>query len=223
MFWGRTLKQGETLSLTKEAVNGSLLHLSHVSLNPASKPGATGVFINSGEKKFALVTLEKDKRDFQCVDLYFTTNTNTSFSVIGPGEVNLLGYFEPADEDKPAKAAPDSDEEESDEGVQVVGEEEGSSEEEDSEEEEPKPTAKLQPVAKPAQKLVPAKPQEDDDSEDDSEEEVVAKPPPKPAPAKAPSSQPPQPPQKKPKLAEEGQKSAQPAKQGEKPKKPAKS
>lgn len=173
MFWGRTLKQGETLNLTKEATNGALLHLSHVSLNPASKPGASTLFINHGDHKFALVTLEKDKRDFQTLDLYFTTSANTAFSLMGPAEVNLLGYFEPNEEDREMGES-DEESSEEDEGVPMpVGDEEDSEEEdseEDSDGEEPKPAA------------------QDESSEEDSEEEVKA--PAKPTPPAKPAKQP---------------------------------
>ena len=202
MFWGRTLKHSETLNLTKEGKSGMLLHLSHVSLNPASKPGATTVFIHHGEKKFALVTLEKDKRDFQTLDLYFTTSANTSFSLAGPGEVNLLGYFEPSDENRGDE---ESEAESEEEPVQLPEGADLEDSEEESESEEGVPALKPRATAQEEDS------EEDEESEESSEEEEVkapAKPklspapPRKEAPAKSPKPLQADPaPQKKPKSA----------------------
>lgn len=204
MFWGHTLKQGETLNLTKEEANGALLHLSHVSLNPASKPGATTLFITHGERKFALVTLAKEGRDFQTLDLYFNTSTSTSFSLIGPGEVNLLGYFEPSDEGRGGEEESSEEEE-----PVMLPQKGGMMEEEDSEEEDSESEEEV-PVSKP-KAAAQMEDDSDEDGSDESDEEVKV--PVKPAPAAQPKSakqpqipakvtKPPQPvpaPQKKPK------------------------
>ena len=152
MFWGHTLKQGETLNLSKEAASGVQLHLSHISLSPDSKSGATTLFINHSDRKFAVATLEKDTHDFDTVDLYFTPSADTTFSLLGAGEVNLLGYIE-------GKAAEES--ESSEEGL----DQEAGSLEEDSDGEESESEEEIQPVhksndeeAKPAkQPSVPTK------------------------------------------------------------------
>lgn len=142
-------------------------------LTPGSKEDTT-VFVRTGGKNFPLGTLGEQKSS-RNLDLYFYSSSDTSFYVKGPGEVNLIGYFEPegdslassANANPTATAQPASKQPEPD-----------SSEESSSEEEEPvkKPAAPAK-AAKPAEKKPePAKkqpePAEDSSSEEDSDSEV---------------------------------------------------
>jgi len=94
MFWGRSLRQGEVLSLAEECGADAVLHISHASLSPAETKEATAVILETEGRKFILAALKKGKRDFQDVNLSFMAGSDCSVCVEGPGEVNLLGYFE---------------------------------------------------------------------------------------------------------------------------------
>jgi len=63
-------------------------------LTPGSSDSDTTVFVRTEGKSYPLGTLSRD-RTFRKLDLYFNSSSNTSFYATGPGEVNLIGYFEP--------------------------------------------------------------------------------------------------------------------------------
>lgn len=99
MFWGRSLKQGEVLNISETRELGSVLHISHISLSPDSsslKPTTTVTLDNQGTQ-LSFAVMQKDTNDFQDVNLTLLTNSDLSFTVTGPGEVNFLGYFEVID------------------------------------------------------------------------------------------------------------------------------
>lgn len=100
MFWGRSLRQGEVLSLAEECGVEAVLHISHASLSPDNTKEATVVILESEGRKFTLAMMKKGSRDFQDVNLSFLAGSNCSVCVEGPGEVNLLGYFEAMSEGK---------------------------------------------------------------------------------------------------------------------------
>lgn len=52
------------------------------------------MFVSTEGKSYPLGTLGVAKTSRK-LDLYFNTSSNTAFYATGPGEVNLIGYFEP--------------------------------------------------------------------------------------------------------------------------------
>lgn len=94
MFWGRSLREGEVLSLTEECGATAILHISHVSLSPGEDKNPTKVMLAADGSSFTLAVMSEGKGDFQDIDLSFGCGNDCSVSVQGPGEVNLLGYFE---------------------------------------------------------------------------------------------------------------------------------
>lgn len=66
-------------------------------LTPGSSDKDTTVFVRTASKNFPMGTLGKEKTS-RNLDLYFYSSSDTSFYVQGPGEVNLIGYFEPEGE-----------------------------------------------------------------------------------------------------------------------------
>ena len=94
MFWGRSLRQGEMLSLAEECGAAATLHISHVSLSPGDSSEATNVTLETEGREYRLAVMRKGKGDFQDIDLTFSSGDGGSVSVKGPGQVNFLGYFE---------------------------------------------------------------------------------------------------------------------------------
>ena len=135
MFWAGSIKQGTTLDLSKQNSKGELLHLSHVTLYANSPEGTHTVLVNYENKKYPLAHLDKKSQNMVSLDLYFNTSSKVVFSVQGPGEVALLGYFEPSEGGVPM-------EEESNEEGSKEQSEESEEESEESSGEEPAPAKK---------------------------------------------------------------------------------
>lgn len=94
MFWGRSLREGEVLSLTEECGTTAILHISHASLSPMEDKETTKVMLAAEGSNYTLAVMSKGKEDFKDIDLSFSCGNDCFVTVQGPGEVNLLGYFE---------------------------------------------------------------------------------------------------------------------------------
>jgi hypothetical protein len=92
-FWGCVLKPGQKKPVN---VGGSdVLHLSQVCLHDP-KPGKNFLQVEVQGTTYSIACLEKDKREHDCVDLFFDSN-ETSFVAKGTSEIHLMGYIEPSD------------------------------------------------------------------------------------------------------------------------------
>jgi len=92
-FWGCVLKPGQ-----KKPVNvgsSDVLHLSQACLhNPQG--GKNFLQVQVKGTTYSIACLEKDKREHDCLDLFFDSE-ETTFVSKGNSEIHLMGYIEPSD------------------------------------------------------------------------------------------------------------------------------
>jgi len=151
-FWGEVLKPGQKKALSSKLTGGDVLHLSQACVHDP-KPGKNYLQVDVKGTTYSIACLEKDKREHDCLDLFFD-DASTTFVCKGNSEIHIMGYIEPR----------------SDEGL-------------DESEEEEQPPARNSPKAAPASspkqaaispKTSPkaqAQPEDDEDDYDEEEEE----------------------------------------------------
>ena len=95
MFWGCTLNKNKQYNLTASQEGIEVLHVSNAALPQKAPAGKTVVQAKVGSETFALCTLEKEKLECYSLGIYFRVPQKVTFSVNGPAEVHLTGYWEP--------------------------------------------------------------------------------------------------------------------------------
>ena len=143
MFWACSVSGGKSFDLKSSADVGELLHISSAVLHSLSSEGQVTLFVTQGSEKFPVAHLDKS-RPMVSLDLYFEVAKGGLFSIIGKGEVSILGYFEPGEDELVSKGEmieAESESEEDSEDLPIskqkdAKEESDDSEDEDSDEEE---------------------------------------------------------------------------------------
>jgi hypothetical protein len=121
MFWACSVSGGKSFDLKSASKSGELLHVSHAVLHLNSSEENTVLYALQGKDKYPLAYLNKSKPT-SSLDLYFEVSKGGSFAVEGKGEVSILGYFEPSDNEpsaKPALIEAESDSDTSEDDVPV--------------------------------------------------------------------------------------------------------
>ena len=93
IFWSCELKEGEPYAL-KKFYPKRILHITNAALIKRAKAGKSYLMITRGIETFTIGMLKKDQVDKLRLDLYVNEEDNIRLSLSGPGEVQLLGYFE---------------------------------------------------------------------------------------------------------------------------------
>jgi len=172
-------------------------------LTPGSKEDTT-VFVRTGGKNFPLGTLGETMSS-RNLDLYFYSSSDTSFYVKGPGEVNLIGYFEPEGESLASSgdANPTATKQPASKPTEPDSSEESSSEEEAPIKKPAAPAKAAEPAKKKLESVKKQPEPVDSSSEEDSDsDEAPVKKPAAPAKAAESAKKKPEPVKKQPEPAE---------------------
>lgn len=155
-FWGCVLKPGQKTAV--KLAESDVLHLSQACLHDP-KPGKNVLQVEVQGTTYSIACLEKDKRDHDCLDLFF--ESATSFTCKGSSEIHLMGYVEPQDMNE------DSEEEES--PPKAVASK-------SSPKRDPVPSPKTSPKTSPKAAMAAAAEDSEEDFEDEESEEEAAAP-----------------------------------------------
>lgn len=166
-FWGAQLKPGQKKPV--DLPPGDVLHLSQACLHEP-KEGKNVLQVQVKGSTYSIAVLEKQKREHECLDLFFDA-AGTTFSVKGGSEIHLIGYVEPSADN----FGEDEEEEEEGPGQQAVPQKaspKGASAPSPKAKAAASPKAALAPSPKTAPKAVPQAAAEEDEYEDlEGEEE----------------------------------------------------
>jgi nucleophosmin 1 len=111
-FWGAQLKPGQKKPV--DLPPGDVLHLSQACLHEP-KEGKNVLQVQVKGSTYSIAVLEKQKREHECLDLFFDA-AGTTFSVKGGSDIHLIGYVEPSADN----FGEDEEEEEEGPGQQAV-------------------------------------------------------------------------------------------------------
>ena len=102
MFWGCSVTSSRSVDLKSAAKKGEVLHISQAVLQLGKSEGPSTLFLTQGKDKFPLARLDHSKST-SSLDLYFEVVQGGVFSVEGKGEISVLGYFEPSENEPRSK------------------------------------------------------------------------------------------------------------------------
>ena len=97
MLWGCIVSEKSFYTLPKDSPR-DLLHISNAALSKSSEPGKNYLMITKGNQTFTLAVMQRDKIETIFLDLYVRTSQGIKLSLVGKGEIHVLGYFEPTEE-----------------------------------------------------------------------------------------------------------------------------
>jgi hypothetical protein len=124
MFFGKIITQAQPYSFTESEVDessGEVLSLTNAALAPNSKESAS-LFVKNSEGEFLIAVLTKDK-PHATINVFLSLMDEVKLIVKGNGNIHVVGFFEPSQDDEFMNPADLEGEEESDEEEEEDAEE----------------------------------------------------------------------------------------------------